>query len=104
MQAYVDLVTPLMHMCKHTIVCTLQATFTAAAGVPRHPTKPGLKAKVNIPIFPDFSSWEDKYVTVNFEEGDPAQDSKTLAQVIANMSERAYAWCGESCRMQARPG
>eukprot|EP00878_Enallax_costatus_P025048 GHUV01026769.1.p1 GENE.GHUV01026769.1~~GHUV01026769.1.p1 ORF type:complete len:491 (+),score=127.59 GHUV01026769.1:206-1678(+) len=59
----------------------IEGTFTAAAGVPRHPTKPQLKPRINLPIFPDFASWEDKYVTVNFEEGDPAQDSRTLAQV-----------------------
>jgi hypothetical protein len=46
-----------------------------------HPTKPGVTALSSVPIFPDFASWEDKYVTVSFEEGDPAQDSKALGQV-----------------------
>lgn len=80
-----------MSPCTASLV---QATFTAAAGVPRHPTKPGMKALVNVPIFPNFGSWEDKYVTVNFEEGDPAQDSKTLAQVshASHLSRRVLLW------------
>eukprot|EP00775_Hariotina_reticulata_P007791 gene7791-7988_t len=59
----------------------IEGTFTAAQQRPRHPTKPHLTPEVVLPIFPDTASWCDKYVTVHFEEGDPAQDSKTLAQV-----------------------
>lgn len=59
----------------------MEGTFTAAQQPPRHPTKPGVTAVSSVPILPDFGTWQDKYVTVNFEEGDPVQDSKTLAQV-----------------------
>jgi hypothetical protein len=58
-----------------------QGTFIAAQQPPVHPTKPGVTAVSCVPIFPDYASWEDKYVTVSFEEGDPVQDSKALGQV-----------------------
>jgi hypothetical protein len=70
-----------------------QGTFTAAQLPPRHPTKPHLTPEVVLPIFPDAASWSDKYVTVHFEEGDPAQDSKTLAQV-GHFRRVACAACG----------
>ncbi|WIA18195.1 hypothetical protein OEZ85_009668 [Tetradesmus obliquus] len=59
----------------------IEGTFIAAQQTPVHPTKPGLSVVSSVPILPDFDSWEDKYVTVSFEEGDPAQDSKALGQV-----------------------
>jgi hypothetical protein len=63
------------------LLLLLQGTFIAAQQPPVHPTKRGVTAVSCVPIFPDFASWEDKYVTVSFEEGDPAQDSKALGQV-----------------------
>ncbi|KAF8061924.1 VIP2 [Scenedesmus sp. PABB004] len=68
----------------------IEATFTAAAGAPRHPTKPGLTAVSVVPIFPDFAGWEDKYVTLNFETGDPGQDSATLAQIRDPASRASF--------------
>jgi hypothetical protein len=62
------------------IVC-LQATFTAARGTPRHPSKPGVTAVSCVPILPDVAAWPNKYVVVQFPEGDPAHDSRTLAKV-----------------------
>lgn len=76
----------------------LQGTFIAAQQTPVHPTKPGLSVVSSVPILPDFDSWEDKYVTVSFEEGDPAQDSKALGQVgwwLAVCVDMFYM-----CRMQ----
>jgi hypothetical protein len=61
--------------------CLLQATFNAARTVPRHPTKLGVTAMSCVPILPDFEAWANKYVIVQFPEGDPANDSKTLAKV-----------------------
>jgi hypothetical protein len=59
----------------------LQATFAAARGTPRHPTKPGVTAVRCVPILPDVEAWPNKYVVVQFPEGDPAHDSRTLAKV-----------------------
>lgn len=58
----------------------LQATFTAARGAPRHPTKPGVTARRCVPILPDLEAWPNKYVVVQFPEDDP-KDSRTLAKV-----------------------
>lgn len=62
-------------------VRVLQATFAAARGVPRHPNKPGVTARRVVPILPDVEAWPNKYVVVQFPEGDPAHDSRTLAKV-----------------------
>lgn len=58
-----------------------QATFDAARKPLRHPTKPGVTAVRSVPILPDFGNWPNKYVVVHFPEGDPANDSRTLAMV-----------------------
>jgi hypothetical protein len=72
-----------------------QATFAAArAYVPRHhPTKPGVTAERVVPILPDVESWPNKYVVVQFPEGDPAHDSRTLAKVSG-------VFCFDSNRQQ----
>lgn len=67
--------------CCCCCVRVLQATFAAARGVPRHPNKPGVTARRVVPILPDVEAWPNKYVVVQFPEGDPAHDSRTLAKV-----------------------
>lgn len=65
-----------------TPTCT-QATFAAArSGLPLvHPTKPGVTAVRCLPILPDLDAWPNKYVTVVFEEGDPANDARAVKRV-----------------------
>lgn len=63
------------------VVGCVQATFAAARGTPRHPNKPGVTAVRCVPILPDVEAWPNKYVVVQFPEGDPAHDSRALAKV-----------------------
>lgn len=89
-------------------VRVLQATFAAAHGVPRHPNKPGVTARRVVPILPDVEAWPNKYVVVQFPEGDPAHDSRTLAKVrgvfLCFWKKDILGRVCESCRRKTHAG
>jgi hypothetical protein len=83
----------LSHCLTLRVCWLLQATFVAARGAPRHPTKPGVTARRSVPILPDVEAWPNKYVVVNFPTTDPANDSRTLAKVRRVLfSWYTYEW------------
>lgn len=52
-----------------------------------------------VPILPDMEAWPNKYVVVQFPEGDPKHDSRTLAKV---RSMQAPEGAGPSAAPQHR--